>query len=87
MSAIPEIKANPNGLHQRYCVTKNNGEQTDPLATYFVLRLDAFGRDGVHVAACRAAAKAYAEFVSGTHLERVGSDLSALVDHFDSMGG
>lgn len=86
MSAIPEPKANPKGLHQRYKVTKMSGEHTDPMATYFVLRLDGMGRDGVHVNACRAAARAYAYAVECTHLDQVGKDLKTLVDNFDSMG-
>lgn len=87
MSAIPEISANPKGLHQRYTVTKNNGEPVDPMATYFVLRLDGMGLDGIHVGACRAAARAYAAYVEDTHLARVGTDIRTLVDNFDSMGG
>jgi hypothetical protein len=87
MSAIPTKRDNPNGLHQRYIVTKP-GEPTDPMATYFVLRLDHFGRDGTHIAASRAAARAYADFVESAesdHLKRVGQDLRALVDNLELM--
>jgi len=88
MSAIPTIRDNPSGLHQRYTVTKNNGEPTDPMATYFVLRLDHFGRDGLHIAACRAAARAYADFVTSgeaPHLAKVGEQLRTVVDNLESM--
>jgi len=90
MSAIPPKNANPNGLHRRYSVTKVDGEPVDPMATYFVLRLDGLGRDGAHIAACRAAARAYADYVQSgdcPHLAKLGSDLRALVDNFDAMGG
>ncbi len=57
--SIPEMEENPEGLHRRYTVTKNNGEAVDPNAIYFVLRLDNGGRDKTHIRACREAAKAY----------------------------
>ena len=86
MSAIPSIRDNPTGLHARYQVTKLNGEPTDPMATYFVLRLDGFGRDGLHVAACRVAARAYAEFVAqnAPHLSQVGEQLKTVVDNLEA---
>jgi hypothetical protein len=88
MSAIPKIRDNPNGLHQRYTVTKNNGEAVDPMATYFVLRLDGMGRDLCHIEACRAAARAYAEAVRPIpHLCKIGEQLRNLVDNLESMGG
>jgi hypothetical protein len=90
MSAIPRASDNPNGLHQRYIVRKANGEPADPMATYFVLRLDRFGDDGQHIAACRAAARAYADYVTSgecSHLARVGAELRTLVDNLESMGG
>lgn len=90
MSAIPEPKANPDGLHQRYKVTKTSGEPTDPMATYFVLRLDGMGRDGLHVAACRAAARAYSQFIDSqpeeTHLDKVAEQLETLVNNLESAG-
>ncbi len=45
MSAIPPQADNPNGLHQRYVISHADGSPIDPLATYFVLRLDSHGRD------------------------------------------
>lgn len=90
MSTIPPKHANPDGLHARYRVTKTDGETVDPMATYFVLRLDDMGRDRAHIQACRAAARAYADFVQSgdcPHLAKVGGDLRTLVDNFDAMGG
>lgn len=87
MSCIPQASDNPHGLHQRYNVTKQNGEPTDAMATYFVLRLDGFGRDGLHIAACRAAARAYADFVQSgesPHLAKIGEQLRTLVDNLEA---
>lgn len=89
MSAIPSQKNNPNGLHQRYEVKKLNGEPTDPMATYFVLRLDHFGRDGLHIRACREAAIAYAKYVltqGPSHLSNVAADLHQLVVNLEQAG-
>lgn len=92
MSAIPTKQLNPRGLHQRYVVTKADGEPVDPMATYFVLRLDHFGRDGLHIAACRAAARAYADFIlkggdrHGTHLDAVAAQLKTLVRNLEQAG-
>ena len=89
MSAIPEKRDNPTGLHRRYVVTKADGEPTDPMATYFVLRLDHFGRDGCHIAASRAAARAYADFVQSgeaPHLAKLGEQLRTLVDNLEACG-
>ncbi len=77
---IPTIQQHPKGLHRRYTVTKNNGELDDDRAAYFVLRLDNFGRDKVHIKACQLAALAYAEAVKGTHLNQVAEDLKVLVE-------
>lgn len=90
MSAIPRLIENPSGLHQKYHLAKANGRAIDPLATYFVLRLDGHARDQLHVAACRAAARAYADFVQSgeaPHLTKVGEQLRTLVDNLESMGG
>lgn len=89
MSAIPTAIDNPAGLHQRYVVRKANGEAADPLATYFVLRLDHFGRDAAHIAACRAGARAYADWVeanNATHLELTARELRVLVNNLEAAG-
>ena len=90
MSAIPRQEDNPKGLHQRYVIRKANGEPIDHLATYFVLRLDSHGDDGLHIAACRAAARAYADFVQSgeaPHLARIGAELRTLVDNLETERG
>lgn len=83
---IPNQRVNPNGLHQRYRIQHADGSPVDHLATYFVLRLDNFGRDGLHAAACRAAAIAYADYVesgAAPHLAQIGRDLRTLVQNLD----
>lgn len=79
---FPAKKDNPDGLHQRYIVTKADGEPVDPEAIYFVLRLDGKGDDKLHIEACREAALAYADFVQSgqaKHLAKVGQELRNLV--------
>lgn len=86
MNAIPKQEENPQGLHQRYVISKANREPVDPMATYFVLRLDGFGRDGMHIRACRAAARAYADSVQSfdaSHLATIGVQLLTLVDNLE----
>lgn len=89
MTCIPAKGDNPHGLHRVYNVTKADGGPVDPMATYLVLRLDNFSRDGLHVLASRAAAKAYAECIldhgerQGTHLDRVAIDLKRLLENLD----
>lgn len=88
MNAIPKQEENPRGLHQRYVISKVNGEPVDPMATYFVLRLDGFGRDGMHIQACRAAARAYSECVEKSdapHLWKIGEQLQSLVENLESQ--
>ena len=63
MTTLPTIEENPNGLHQRYVVSKASGEPVDPQAIYFVLRLDNGGDDNSHLEACREAARAYCRYV------------------------
>lgn len=90
MSAILPKAANPHGLHVRYIVTKADGDPVDPMATYFVLRLDHFGNDGLHIAASRVAAKAYADYIfqandrHGTHLDRMAGELRLLVENLEN---
>lgn len=63
------------GLYGRYLVLKSDGTPVHPSSFYFVLRLDGAQKDPVHMDACHAAAWAYAQMVSGTHLDQVGADL------------
>jgi hypothetical protein len=71
---LPSIEENPQGFHQRYVVTKTNGEPVDPRAIYLVLRLDPFGDDLEHVRACRAAAVEYAK-KAPPHLTQMAEEL------------
>lgn len=87
MSMIPSIAENPAGLHQRYIVRKANGEEVDPRATYLVFRIDGYGRDPHHIAASRAAARAYCYAVGNFHepgpLLNVARQLEQLLDTID----
>lgn len=75
---IPTEQENPDGLNQRYIITKADGSPCDPRAVYFVLRLDSYGDDPEHIEACRAAAKTYYERCPG-HLEKMSFELFQLV--------
>ena len=74
MSKIKSQQENPNGLHQRYIVSKVNGEPVDENAEYFVLRLDYGGSDPKHIDACRAAISVYAEAIKD-HLPELSREL------------
>lgn len=80
---IPSKSENPYGLHSRYSIRKADGTECDPRAVYFVLRLDGFGSDLGHIAACRAAAKAYAE-AAPEYLSQMAAELKRLVEYFES---
>lgn len=79
MKAPPPASENPYGFHQRYNITKQNGEPIDPKAVYFVLRLDPDGDDPAHLAACRHAAEAYSRGIltlpDARHLQRTALEL------------
>jgi hypothetical protein len=77
---IPPPAENPNGLHQRYRVTKMDGEY-DPNAVYFVLRLDGQGDDPTWIKACRVAALRLAhELDVLKHMPHLADDLRSLVE-------
>lgn len=78
MTKIPTIAQNPNGLHQRYAVTKLNGEPEDPNAVYIVLRVDHRGDDKAWTDACRYAVSCLALRLSETH-PQLRSDLNDLL--------
>ena len=65
---------NTNGLYNRYIVSKASGEPVDDVAEYFVLRLDEYGDDPEHIAACRKAIMTYAEEIKD-HLPQLSADL------------
>ena len=75
MSNLPSRDDNPDGLHQRYCLTKANGRPCEPGSKYFVLRLDECGRDKAHIAACRMAARTYIRCVP-KHMRKVAEELA-----------
>jgi len=63
---IPTEKENPDGLHQRYYVSKVSGEPVDENAEYFILRLDK-GGEQPHVEASRCAINTYAVMIEKTN--------------------
>jgi len=58
---IEEISPAKEGLFYKYIISKPFGNWVDPMAEYFVLRLDNKCKDKVHLAACRAAILTYVE--------------------------
>lgn len=80
LKRIPTMAESPNGLHQRYNITKASGEPVDPRATYFVLRIDEFGSDWEHIRACRAALWTYCNEIQlhAPHLRELCRDLRLL---------
>lgn len=71
----------PLGIYQRYTVEKCDPSldgSNDPHAVYFVLRLDAAGRDIEHLRACQQAALAYAQAIHNSK-PRLARDLILLV--------
>lgn len=87
---IPTKEENPNGLHQRYAISKIVGcrninyagkvqrmpilKEIDENSEYFVLRLDDGGKDPKHIAACRKAVLTYAEEIKD-HIPGLSKDL------------
>lgn len=64
------------GLINKYLVTRSDGRPIDEGAEYFVLRLDAGGKDPLHVAACRAAVLEYARQIR-QHLPVLAEELTS----------
>ena len=67
---------NPDGLYQKYIISKTNGKPIDKNAEYFILRLDSGGNDKKHIEACRKAVLAYANEIK-EHLPKLSEDLIA----------
>jgi len=69
------------GLYKRYQVTKTSGESSDPMADYFVTRLDSGGDDPSHIWASRVAAHVYAKTIlqnpMANHLHKMANELRA----------
>jgi len=74
MKAIPTREQNPDGLHQRYRISKRSGEDIHPKAEYFILRLDDHGKDPKHIEACKIAVLSYAEAIK-PHIPKLADDL------------
>ena len=74
MSNLPTQEENPTGLHGRYFIEKVSGESVDENAEYFILRLDKYGSDPKHIAACRKAVLTYADEIKD-HLPKLSEDL------------
>ena len=69
MKPIPTKEQRPNGLHQRFRISKIVNGESVPVhakAEYFVLRLDNYGSDPNHIAACRKAIHTYADAIEAT---------------------
>jgi len=81
---IPSIKENPKGLHLHYTVVKSDNTPTNPLARYFILRLDNHSSDTAHVRACREAARTYIENIredkNGGHMWQTADELEQYLD-------
>lgn len=71
---FPSKSENPDGLHQKYVVSKVNGKPIDPRAEFFVLRLDPYCKDSIHRAACKLAVQAYADAIEA-HIPQLAYDL------------
>lgn len=61
-------------LSNKYDVRKTDGTPIHPEAFYFVLRIDNFGKDPIHIDACREAIITYAQKVKN-HLPLLADDL------------
>lgn len=81
MSKLPTQQENPKGLYNRYIVEKVSGEPVDERAEYFILRLDEFGDDPIHIEACRKAIITYAKEIY-PHLPQLAMDL---IDRYSSI--
>ena len=71
---LPTQKQNPDGLYQKYIISKTNRELIDENAEYFILRLDEGGNDKKHIEACRKAVLTYANEIK-EHLPKLSEDL------------
>ncbi len=63
---LPTKEENPHGLHQKYILARVDGQDLDPEAEFFILRLDAKGKNHNHINACRRAVLAYADAIAPT---------------------
>lgn len=83
--SVPTQAENPTGYHARYNITKADGSPCDPEAVYFVLRIDAGGKDHHHVNACRSALRAYIDQLWDGPLDDLACDLDRLLDEQEPL--
>lgn len=81
MEKLPTKEENPNGLHQKYIVSKADGTPIDKDAIYFVLRVDDGAKDQGHLEACREALFTYASHML-RHNIVLANDLLDLLSEF-----
>lgn len=76
---FPTRAENPNGLHQRYIVSKADGSPVT--GTYLVLRIDNNGNDQEWIRCCKKAAGVLASEIKfsprARHLYKIADDLDA----------
>ena len=85
---IPTAAENPDGFHQRYRVTHEDGRPTDPNARYVVFRIDGHGSDPVYTSAGREAVRAYEKAILAGPpgpLVEVARQMREMADHYGGM--
>jgi len=70
---IKTREENPDGLHQKYLISKVDGSDIDTEAEYFVLRIDKAGERN-HVNACLKALKVYSNEIENS-IPKLANDL------------
>ena len=64
---------NPNGLHNKYVISRTDVTPIDPENVYFILKLEGEG-DSIHMDACRKAVLKYADEIEG-YIPQLAKDL------------
>lgn len=79
MAIKPSVEDKRDGLKHKYNLTRVDGSPVDPKGIFFVLRLDYHdGCDETHIAACRMAARTYANEIA-EHLPALSMDLQRML--------
>ena len=63
----------PNGLHNKYVISRTDGTPINPANVYFILKLEGEG-DPIHMEACRKAVLKYADEIEN-HIPQLAKDL------------
>ena len=66
-------KENPNGLYNKYVISRTDGTPINPENVYFILKLEGEG-DSIHIEACRKAVLKYADEIE-LHIPLLAKDL------------